>query len=704
MRNILALLLTFCSIVLTAQETGVSKTETFDFNKLEAMVKISPESGEVRGDVNFSFEVLAQEDTLFIDGKKMQFTDVWLDENPVNFYSDENGIYVIEEFLPSKERKLTFRYSAQPTSGMYFINWDLPEAENSKKQVWTQGQGKYTSNWLPSIDNMTEKLEFDISYEFPKGYQLIANGVLLNSELAIDSIQRWSYDMKNPMSSYLVGFAAGKFDSKILQSSSGDEIQLHYRPEDSLFADATYRYSVEMFDFLENEIGVPYPWQNYKQIPVLDFLYGGMENTGTTIFSASFLTDSIGFKDRNYVNVNAHELAHQWFGDLVTEKEGKHHWLHEGFATYYALLVEKEIFGEDYYYWKLYETAETLKKLSDSGKGQALLNSKASSTTFYQKGAWALHILRERVGDEAFKDGVKNYLELYKFQNVETDNFIAEIEAASGMDLSQFVKDWLQQSAFKANQSLESLKRSEFIVNYLNIAALRETPLDQKIEFLESALKFPVNDYIGQEAVNQLAGIQSPETNRLYKLAFDTNNIFVRQAIASSMEDIPESLKSDFESLLDDESYLTKEAALFKLWEQFPDEREKYLQKMKGVDGFYNKNVEMLWLTLNLVTPEFDPELTQDHYEKLAGYTYPSEPFQIRENAFSYLFQLGAFNEKSLESLIKGTQHHAYRFRDYCRQLLTELLDNYEYRLKLEEVSAEMAEKETAYLRSKING
>lgn len=150
-----------------------------------------------------------------------------------------------------------------------------------------------------------------------------------------------------------------------------------------------------------------YPWQNYKQVPVKDFLYAGMENTTLTVFSEAFVVDSIGFNDRNYVNVNAHEMAHQWFGNLVTETEGTHHWLHEGFASYYALLAEKEIFGSDYYYWKLYNTAEQLKQLSDEGKGESVVNPNASSLTFYEKGAWALHILKELIGEEAFKSAVK---------------------------------------------------------------------------------------------------------------------------------------------------------------------------------------------------------------------------------------------------------------------------------------------------------
>ena len=704
MRKIIAFLVILYSGFLMAQEEQIPQTEYFDFKKVEANVSIWPYTKEVKGKVSYDFEILRQADTLFIDGRNMQFSDVSLNGNPVKFYSNSRGVYVIQDFLPSQDNKLELNYRVKPGSGMYFINWDYEAIDDSEKQVWTQGQGKYTSTWLPSFDDMQEKAEFDLNFEFPSGFELTANGELKATKKISDSLTRWEFDMTRPMSSYLVAVAAGKYVSQDIASGTGDRIRLFYRPEDSLMFEPTYRYTGKIFDFLEREIGVPYPWQNYKQVPVLDFLYAGMENTGTTIFSQSLMTDSTGFKDRNYVNVNAHELAHQWFGNLVTEKNGKHHWLHEGFATYYALLAEREIFGEDYYYWKLFETAESLKELSDSGKGEALLNPKASSLTFYQKGAWALHILNEKIGEEAFKQGMKKYLELYSFKNVETDNFIAEMEQASGMDLSEFVENWLEQSAFKATEALESLKRSEFIRDYLAIAALRETPLDHKFELLADALDFPVNDYIGQEVILQLAGLESEQAVKLYKKGFETNNLFVRQSIAMSMMNIPQELKKEFESLLEDDSYLTVEGALYKLWEQFPEKRTAYLKQTSGIEGFYDKNIRMLWLTLSLVTPQFEPEKNNSYYEELSGYTEEWRPFQVRENAFGYLYQLGAFNRESLQSLVKGTHHHTYRFRNFCRQLLSELLTNEEYRKELTELSQVMLEEETAFLRSKING
>src|SRR5699024_7328723 len=147
-----------------------------------------------------------------------------------------------------------------------------------------------------------------------------------------DQQEHWHYQMQHPMSSYLVAVAVGQYKYRMTTSTSGVPIKLYYEPQYAQNAPWTYRYAKRIFDFLESEIGIPYPWANYKLIPVRNFLYAGMENTTATIFAESFMTDSIGFIDRNFVNVNAHELAHQWFGNSVTEVSSASHWLQEGFA------------------------------------------------------------------------------------------------------------------------------------------------------------------------------------------------------------------------------------------------------------------------------------------------------------------------------------------------------------------------------------
>ena len=592
------------------------------------------------------------------------------------------------KFEAGKTYTKKFDYLISPKQTLYLF----------ENEMWTQGQGKYTSHWLPSIDDVNDKIEFDLSFISPENKTVIANGKL--TEIENDSpVNIWHFDMNEPMSSYLVAFAIGDFDKKELVSNSGIPIELYYKPSDSLKVEPTYRYSKQIFDFLETEIGVPYPWQNYKQVPVRDFLYAGMENTTATFFSEAFVVDSTGFNDRNYVNVNAHELAHQWFGDLVTEKSSEDHWLQEGFATYYALLAEKEIFGEEYFYWQLYQTAEQLKGLSDEGKGESLLNPKASSLTFYQKGAWALHILKEKIGDKAFKIAIKNYLEKYKFKNVSTEDFLNEVKSVSEIDINYFENNWLKQSAFQSEAAYQSLLKSAFIKKYFEVSALRAVPFSEKKIQLKTALTFP-NDFIGQEAVYQLAGEPISETLPLYKTAFESNNLYVRQAIALSLQTIPKELQTEYESLLNDESYVTMETALYQLWSQFPEKRTEYLNKTKGIEGFQNKNIRQLWLALALITEGFENAEKENYLKELKNYTSTEYSFEIREKAFEFVNELQFWDAETLKNLVEACVHPTWRFAKTSKKLLQELLQNEKYHEQIKVLGRQVSEKAANYLNS----
>ena len=118
-----------------------------------------------------------------------------------------------------------------------------------QNQVWTQGQGKYTSSWLPSIDDVNDKIEFDLSISFHKNYEVIANGKNINKESTNDTLVKWDYDMNKPMSSYLLAFAIGKYNKKIEYSQSGIPLEMYYYPKDEVKFNSTYRYSKKIFDF-----------------------------------------------------------------------------------------------------------------------------------------------------------------------------------------------------------------------------------------------------------------------------------------------------------------------------------------------------------------------------------------------------------------------------------------------------------------------
>ncbi len=649
------------------------QTDYVDFKTGKANLVISPNQKEVKGHIAYTFKILKEIDSVYLNANNFHHIEGLMNEKIYNSY-DGKYFVVKHDFKPGHDYQLDIGFVATPKKAMYFIDWPYVDGN---KQVWTQGQGKYTSNWLPSFDDMNEKVEFDLDITFDKDYEIIANGKLTNKQIN-DSTVTWSYNMKAPMSSYLLALAIGKYDKKTEYSKSGIPLEMYYYPKDSLKVEPTYRYTKQMFDFLEEEIGVPYPWQNYKQVPVKDFLYAGMENTSTTIFSDAFVIDSIVFVDKNYVNVNAHELAHQWFGDLVTETSGTHHWLHEGFATYYALLAEKEVLGEDYYYWRLYEYAQELLEQDKAGNSTSLLNPKSSSITFYKKGAWVLHMLREKVGTKAFKEGVKNYLFKHQFKNVKTDDFLSEVEKASGLDLSEFANKWLVDSEIyfdnmldhiKSNKKVEKMNEFDEMITQTMVS--EEGVVSSNFKRDLPVLKAFYADFkIRDSSFKAVVEYKSKEPFKFYRQAFYSKDIKVRQAIAQNLTKIPVELKADYESLLNDKSYATIEAALLNLWVTFPEGRNKYLSKTKGIIGFNDKNIRILWLTLALITENFEDENKAQYFKELTRYTSSKYGFEVRQSAFQYLNQIQACNSICKNHLKEATMHHNWRFKKFAKTLL----------------------------------
>ena len=666
--------------------TFAQQTQFVDFKSVLGKIAVNPIEKIVSGDVDYIFDVLKSIDTIKIDAQNMEFSNLKLNGKAINYRNTQKQLQIIFPFKKGKNN-LTFQYSAKPKQTMYFVGSEA----NDNLQIWTQGQGKYTSHWFPSFDDVNEKVIFNLSISFNKNYQVISNGVL-KSKADLNGLSLWQYQMQKPMSSYLLMLAVGKFDKQIQKSNSGIPLEMYLESKDSAKFEPTYRNSKKMFDFLEKEIGVKYPWEIYKQLPVRDFLYAGMENTSATLFNMRYVVDSTGFEDRSYINVNAHELAHQWFGNLVTAESGKHHWLQEGFATYYALLAEKEIFGEDYFYSKLHESAQQLKYASRTDT-IPVLNAKASSLTFYQKGAWALFVLHEEIGERAFKKSVSNYLKKHAFQNVNTLDFFAEIKKVSNYDLDNFSKVWLESSIFNTQQANSLILKNKSTQVLFEVDKLKSRPLSEKKDFFEKTMPSEVHFSVKEAVINQLKEDYFQEKESLLTLALETKNVQVRQAIAASLNEIPERFRTLYETLLEDKSYQTQELALYTLWNNFPEKRIQYLDKSKTWVGFNDYNLRTLWLTLALSTPNY-PLDKQALESELIEYSSLNYEANIRQNALEKLLAFKIINDDVLVNLVNATTHHMWQFSKFGRDNIRKLLKNSAIRTSLERIITNLDEAE----------
>jgi aminopeptidase N len=667
-----------------------------DFIKMSATVRPNIIDKSISGKVVYSFKVLSAIDTIKIDAKNMTFKEVKINNVRINYKNSAKQLQLFEGFKKGNNT-LSFDYTASPKQTLYCIG------EKDNLQIWTQGQGKYTSHWLPSFDDVNEKVIFNLDITFEPDYQIISNGKLNNKNFGdhID-LKTWKYQMQKPMSSYLVMLAIGKFERQTLKSKSGIPIELYLKPEDVNKFESTYKYTVEMFDFMEKEIGLKYPWQVYRQVPVNDFLYAGMENTSATIFTQDYIVDTIGFNDRNYINVNAHELAHQWFGDLVTAESGKHHWLQEGFATYYSLLAEKALFGDDHFNFEMLKMANELAQASQTDL-IPVMNEKASSLSFYKKGAWALYVLSQGIGHEIFQKAVKNYLKKYQFKNAKTDDFLAEIKKVSNYDVENFKSVWLEKPGFETKAVIDILSKNKAVKQLFDLQRMAQLPLLNKKLFFETILQSDALYPIKQEVVIQLIEVPFDDKKDLLSLAMQSNEWQVRQAIAETLRTIPLDFKIKYESLLLDKSYNTREIALTNLCKQFPNDIVNYLNMSKDWIGFNNKNLRITWLSIALKNPNYQSTKQTNFTTELMGYAGLNYDSSIRQNALEALLAIYPENQMVLQSLVNATTHHKWQFVKFAKDTIRGLIKEEKYRKLFQDLIPKLNDKEKVNLEKLLN-
>jgi aminopeptidase N len=422
-----------------------------DFERMRLYVEFEPANGLVKGKITHFFTpIRSQVDSFFLDGPGIKVKEAKLNGKDLRLRTDNDGItfYPAKSLLLGEKDSLAITYEAYPRKGIYFIGWNDP-ANISRKQIWTQGQGIDNRNWFPCYDTPNDKLITEVYVKFDKDYKVLSNGVKVAEKEQKDGTKIWHYKMSHPHASYLVMLGIGKYEIKETRSKSGVPLRQWYYPEWKDRVEYTYKYNEKIFDFLESEIGVPYGWESYSQIPVQDFMFGAMENTSATLFGDFFKVDARSFNDRNYVSVNAHELAHQWFGDYVTARSGNSHWLQESFATHYNVIAERECFGQDHFDWARRQAFLAAINTIDK---KSISHTQTPTSLIYQKGSQVLEMLKYVVGREAYNRSVKRYLLDHKYANVDSDDLLNAFQDELGESLDWFWDEWVYRGGEPAYQ------------------------------------------------------------------------------------------------------------------------------------------------------------------------------------------------------------------------------------------------------------
>ncbi len=429
---------------------GRYREHNCDFTHISLDVRFVPKEGKVMGRETLLFTPIQPLiDSVYLDAPGIIIKKVLLDKASLNVSFDTTAAGVIIRFPKQKlkwddKHSLDIEYEATPRKGLYFIGWN-DDKNLSRKQIWTQGQGVDNRYWFPCYDDVDDKVISETTITFDKNYTVVSNGNLLSTKINADSTKTWHYAMTQPHAPYLVMMAIDKYAYKDYKSDNGITSREFYYADHPEVEAPTYQYSKELMDWLPKEIGIPYPWQTYANVPVQDFMFGAMENTTATIYGDFYQLDRRSQIERPYIGVNAHELTHQWFGDLITEYSATHHWLHESFATYYSKMFLRHIYGDDQYQMAM--RGEMLQAIHADGENRfPVAHSHAGTARHYPKGSFVIGMLRYVVGDEIYHRSIVNYLGKHAHGNVDTHDFYRTFMETAGINLDWFFDEWIYHS------------------------------------------------------------------------------------------------------------------------------------------------------------------------------------------------------------------------------------------------------------------
>lgn len=409
-------------------------------------------------------------------------------ERPTFEYDDKLlTIPFMRTLQPGDRVEIVVTYTLnEPKRGLHFFGPSDADPD-APYVMWSQGQSTSNRNWIPCLDHPNEMQTTEISCTVDRPYIAISNGKLLKVIDNADDTRTFHWKMSEPHVSYLVALVVGDFASKT-ETWQGKPVTYFVRKKFEPWIDNTFGNTLAMLDFFSEKIGVPYPWEKYDQVCCYNF-GGGMENTTCTILGESTLHDDRAHLDTSSDGLVAHELGHQWFGDLLTCNEWAHLWLNEGFASYCEALWDEENMGTDAFALNMLEKSEAAR---ERGADKPVVHSEYKSTgeqfdaRAYSKGAWILHMIRRRLGDDMFWKAINAYVTRFRHQTVETRDFQRVLEDVSGESFGRFFYDWTRRAGHpKVNVAYEWLpddKLAKIVVRQKQSSEAFCFPL--KVEFV----------------------------------------------------------------------------------------------------------------------------------------------------------------------------------------------------------------------------
>ena len=592
--------------------------------------------------------------SLEFHARDMEIRDVLLtDQVELAFLADSETVAIALPRTYSTQDTVTIviTYYAQPTAGFYF-NEPLTENPQRPYQIYSHSEPIYARCWFPCYDEPDDKLTSEIIATVSDNFYLLSNGKLLsvdhNRKYRTKTFH-WLQD--KPHSTYLISIVAGEYN-EILDKNSDIPLSYYVYKDQVEIAFNSFGKTPKIMEFFQDLFGYPYPWDKYAQIVIADYQAAGMEHTSATSLYDRTIHDDRAHLDVTSDDLVAHELAHQWFGNLVTCKEWGHIWLNEGFATYAEILFKEFDSGTDEADYAIYQDQKFYLEMVDPKFYQPIVfenflhPEEMFSYIEYQKAGMVLHMLRYVIGDSLFFTSLKTYLNRFAFQSVVTSDFQQVVEEIGEKKLDWFFDQWLYQGGHP-KFVITSKWEPESIEVYLYV---RQIQLDS-LGLVPEVFRMPIEvEIIGDtKRINRKIYLKAREDT--FKFTFDHRPELIRFDTENWILKDMNFIKSQDEwiyQLLHDKHVAARLKALEELEKVTFDTLETVLALEKSLsnDPFWAVRKEAAYLLIDYHRPESKQVLITACHD-----VHP----QVRAAA---ILTLSYYYDKNLNPLFRKIANH----------------------------------------------
>ena len=448
MRHFLFLFFSFFSFALIAKDP-YPKNPNIDILNYKFQLNLNDTTDVIYGSAQITLNIKESESRVRLDlvsqnqlGKGMEVHRVTFNGDEVAYTHEDNVLLIETGGLGyTSSDNIGVEYSGDPITGLI-----IGPNMHGDRTFFSDNWPNKARNWLPLVDHPYDKSTAEFIVEAPNHYQVISNGLLVEETNLNRNIKKTHWKQSVPISCWLYALGVAEFAIDYVDYFDGKSIQtwVYKQDRDKGFYDFKIP-TKHTLEFFSDYIG-PFAYEKLANVQS-NSVKGGMESATAIFYSDVSVT---GDRSVRWRNVVIHEVAHQWFGNCVTEFDWDDVWLSEGFATYFTLMFREHAYGRDDFVNGLNDAKNLVYNHYKTDKESSIVHDNLKDmkdvltySLQYQKGAWVLHMLRNYIGEDDFREGIRKYYKRYYNSNTTTEEFKKEMEVVSGVDLDLFFDQWL---------------------------------------------------------------------------------------------------------------------------------------------------------------------------------------------------------------------------------------------------------------------